>query len=69
MACDIPVYTYALENWAPDRYQVVVIHEGALSAEEQGLVDRLVERAKKGTPAVNADVRVVDLSGAIDEGR
>lgn len=41
VACSVPVFRYALEHWAPDAYQVEVIHHGTLSDEEQALVRQL----------------------------
>jgi hypothetical protein len=30
MACNVPVFRYAIERWSPDRYRVVVFHRGSL---------------------------------------
>lgn len=34
LACDVPVFRYALERWQPDAYEVVVLHGAPLSADE-----------------------------------
>ena len=36
-----PQPTIAMRHWAPDAYQVMVLHRGVLSKAEQGLVDQL----------------------------
>lgn len=40
-ACSVPVFRYALEHWAPDAYQVEVIHHAPLSEREQALIKLL----------------------------
>ncbi|MDX1925347.1 MAG: hypothetical protein SFV81_02440 [Pirellulaceae bacterium] len=40
-ACKVPVFRYALERWNADKYQVLVIHNGSLSATSQAMVSRL----------------------------
>lgn len=41
LACNIPVFRYALERWSPDQCEVVVFHDGPLSAEPRQQLDRL----------------------------
>ncbi|MEZ6118080.1 MAG: hypothetical protein R3C28_16125 [Pirellulaceae bacterium] len=40
-ACNIPVFRYALENWQPDPYQAVVLHDQPLDANQQAWFQRL----------------------------
>ena len=40
LACQIPVFRYALERWQPDPYEVVVIHRGSLSPEHARFVQQ-----------------------------
>ncbi len=63
-ACTIPVFRYALENWKPSEYQVVVFHRGELTADEQ-LVLRQV--AEEHAATGNLAVKVVDLDGEMEE--
>jgi hypothetical protein len=35
-ACQVPVFRFALERWAPNRYQAMVLCRGPLSAEVEG---------------------------------
>lgn len=41
VACQVPVFRYALERWSNDRYPVWVMHHGELSAQQQQAVDLL----------------------------
>ena len=61
-ACSIPVFRYALERWAPDAYQVMVLHRGVLSKVEQGLVDQLQSAAIDEAAPLNLNVRAIDLA-------
>jgi hypothetical protein len=61
LACNVPVYRYALERWQPDPYPVVIFHRGPLSAADKARVDRL-EKAADGVPApANVQPWLVDL--------
>jgi hypothetical protein len=61
-ACNVPVFRYALEHWAPDTYQALVFHRGPLTAEQQAAVTEL-ETAAAG---VNLAVRTIDLAHETD---
>ena len=64
-ACQIPVFRYALERWAPEPYDVVVFHEGELGPAEKQLLGQVGERAK--APA-NVTVTLAQPSSAtLDE--
>ena len=41
IACNVPVFRYALERWPADPYEVFVLHEGALDAEAQQQLQQL----------------------------
>jgi hypothetical protein len=56
LACDTPVYRYALENWPADSYQATVLHRGALSVADQSLVQRL----QTGARSANLTVHLID---------
>jgi len=62
LACSIPVFRYALENWQPDRYPVIVVSQGPLDAEQQALVQRLVSTAQDEKRPANMVVVPSDLS-------
>ncbi|MDA0659632.1 MAG: hypothetical protein O2931_06385 [Planctomycetota bacterium] len=62
VACQIPVFRYALERWEPDAYSVQVLYESPLTAEQESLISRLKRTGSPGDP-MNLTVEVVDLSG------
>ncbi len=49
-ACNVPVFRYALERWAPDRYEIIVLHRGELSAADGETVKRLDDLARGDSP-------------------
>jgi hypothetical protein len=75
LACQVPVFRYALERWEPDAYEVVVFHRGKLSGSAQTLVKKLAEASTQKQPApqeqpapaeghTNLMLAVVDLTSA-----
>ena len=44
LACQVPVFRYALERWQTDKYHAVIVHHAPLTAEQNKAVQRL-ERA------------------------
>lgn len=59
-ACNIPVFRYALENWAPDPYPVFVLHQGDLTAEQAAYVDQLKDAASDAKQPANLQAFAVD---------
>lgn len=66
-ACNIPVFRYALERWAPDSVEIIVFHDGRLSAEDSKMVDAIRNQTQSGASAANANVRRYDVASAKDE--
>jgi len=64
LACQIPVFRYALERWEAEPYVVIVFHRGAMGAAEQRAVD-LLKGAEKSI--ANIKMQLVDLAGSVDE--
>ncbi|MGA2497762.1 MAG: hypothetical protein ABSH20_08475 [Tepidisphaeraceae bacterium] len=60
-ACDVPVFRYALERWRPAVYRVLVLHRGALSAEQQELARHLDDLSIDHNGPGNFSVERVDL--------
>jgi hypothetical protein len=58
-ACSIPVFRYALENWAPSPYRAFVFHKGPLSDAGKSLLHKLQDG-----PA-NLTVTVADVAGKL----
>jgi hypothetical protein len=48
LACNVPVFRYALERWTPDPYVAVVFYREPLPAEQQNLVGALEKSGKDG---------------------
>lgn len=67
IACSIPVFRYALENWRPDSYVAFVLHEGELTPEQQNLLGTLRSKDPEGTVSANLIVKTFDLAAAPDE--
>jgi hypothetical protein len=60
-ACSVPVLRYALENWSPSKYEVVVYHRGPLAAADAETVRRL----EAVVPGANVGLTDVDLAGNV----
>ncbi len=67
LACSIPVFRYALENWHPDPYTAFVLHKGELTAEQQKLVEALESDHLEGNTAANLILMSVDLDADLNE--
>lgn len=63
LACQVPVFRYALERWNPDLYRVLVLAPKPLSSSELAIQERWV--GAKGKSRVN--VEVIDVSQTSDE--
>lgn len=64
LACQVPVFRYALERWPPDGYELIVLHDGTLSADEEQQLEKLKNDAIG--PASNGSVRVVQVDQSED---
>ena len=60
-ACDIPVFQYALENWEPDPYTVLVFHRGELNQDIGQSIQSLQKAAQDDERPANLEVIQVDL--------
>ena len=61
LACNVPVFRYALERWTPDPYVAVVFYREPLPAEQQNLVEALAKAGKEG--GANLLVLKANVSG------
>ncbi len=66
LACQVPVFRYALERWNADQYRVTVLHDQPLTASQQEALESL-RKAALATPDMPAslDLQVLDLSGGV----
>jgi hypothetical protein len=63
MACSVPVFRYALEHWASDPYQALVLHRGPLPETGQDLVRQLRLGSAGGAAGANLELKTADLAG------
>ncbi|MCR9199489.1 MAG: hypothetical protein NXI04_12655 [Planctomycetaceae bacterium] len=66
LACQVPVFRYALERWNADRYQVFVIHQGDLNASQQAAVKAL-QTAADAKSAGQSPMIEVTVAGPDDK--
>jgi hypothetical protein len=70
MGCSVPVFRYALEHWAGDSYQAVVLHRGPLPDAGQALVKKLRDGPEDADAArANLAVQTADLNSDADAAR
>lgn len=67
VACDVPVCQYALENWEPDTYEIVVFHHGPLAGEAKEAANLLAAFIGGGGARINAEISRVDLAAQVEE--
>jgi len=67
MACNVPVFRYALERWRPSSYEVLVFHRGALPSEVREVAATLKDISLTGNNLANLSLTIVDLSVADNE--
>lgn len=69
VACSVPVFRYALEQWASDAYEIVVFHKEPLSEEMQKVIAPYQETSSDPEAAskTNIQIRLVDLNGDVEE--
>ncbi len=62
--CTEPVFSYALRNWRPDPYTLLVVYKGQLKTKERLLINTTRESAKTGRISV-LEIRVVNCSDSL----
>jgi hypothetical protein len=67
IACNIPVFRYALERWNPDSTKVLIFYDGSLQNDDEALVARFEMETTSRGGTTNAEVIRVDISGAMGE--
>lgn len=65
-ACSVPVFRYALEQWRPDNFEVLVFHRGTLSDVQKDLAAKIEPRDIDASYTANARIRMVDLDASPD---
>lgn len=62
MACQVPVFRFALERWAADRYKLTVLHAGPMTDAEKQKIDRLRHADHQSSVSANFAVAVIDVN-------
>lgn len=65
MACQVPVFRYALERWSADKYQVIVLSSGPLDGSSQTSLQRL--QSAEAEHGANFEVDSADVATIRDE--
>lgn len=65
MACQVPVFRYALERWPADKYQVIVLSSGPLDATAQTSLQRL--QSAEAEHGANFEVAIADVAAIGDK--
>lgn len=64
LACQVPVFRYALERWDADSYRVFVVHDSKLDADTSQVLKSLRKRAEaSGQVDASIELQVLDVSG------
>ena len=61
VACNVPVYRFALERWPADNYDVIVYHGGELSSGERSAIDLLYASSFRNISYSNYTLTTVNL--------
>lgn len=60
-SCDVPVFRYALERWAPDAYEISVLYNQDLTDEQITLLEPLLDKEARKPGGYNYIVQFIDL--------
>ena len=69
IACNVPVFRYALERWRPDLCEVIVFHDGKLSDEQEQQLQALEKETIDQGGAANAEIRRSQIGTETDQKR
>ncbi len=62
-SCQVPVFRYALENWQPDPFEVVILYRETLTEDQRQLVESL-RQASSPDEQERANINVILLDAA-----
>jgi len=66
LACDVPVFRYALERWRSDVYRATIFHRGELAGDDAAAVAALRSRTVREQRTANLDVHLCDVSQPLE---
>jgi len=64
LACQVPVFRYALERWNADKYEVIILHDAELSETSQSLLKKL--QAPQLLASSNFEVQLTNVDKVRD---
>ncbi len=67
LACNVPVFRYALERWPADSFEVFVFHRGPLAPADKALCDTLAKYAETAPAVANYTFDRIDLDRKPDK--
>lgn len=67
IACNVPVFRYALERWPADLYEVVVLHDGQLNDSDSNSIKLLAQQSRTADGVANFNLRTIDVSEIKDD--
>lgn len=65
IACQVPVFRYALERWNADKYEVIVIQDGPLDSSSQLALDKL--QSSPNRSVTNLEIQCVRAEDIRDQ--
>lgn len=66
-ACSVPVFRYALERWAPDTFQIRILHDQPLTDAQISLIAPLPDATSTSDGPTNISVETIDINNLPDE--
>lgn len=69
IACNVPVFRYALERWRPDLCEVIVFHDEKLSGEQEQQLQALEKETIDKGGAANAEIIRSQIGTETDQKR
>jgi len=66
-ACLVPVFRYALERWAADYYEAVLIHQDQLDEDQKQLLKELRQEDSEADAFLNLRILEADITATTDE--
>ncbi len=66
-ACDVPVFSYAMQHWAADPYRISVFHDSDLTPAEEALLEQFAAVAAHEALETNLELHRIDVRTATDE--
>ena len=66
LACNVPVFRYALERWQADSYELLILHQNDLNGEQRRKIDQIKTASRQSGGSLNLRVQEYDLRSNSD---